>query len=429
MHALIIEPTKLYQEIYAKLLVEQGMDVEVTSSASKAINELTQVKFDIICMSMQLPDIDGPALCSQIRTLPENKNTPLIVFTADNEKSIFEKALIAGATEVYHKNEIANFSVYLDYIASQSELGQQDIGRILYIEDSLAVAQKTTAVLEQAGHSVTHYTNAEQAFEDYLENEYDLVLTDLMLAGKKSGQMLIADIKRLSGRHAEVPILAMSGLSDPLRTTELLTAGASDYVTKPVLDEELLARVKNLVHVRKLLDKVEQQQVKLHEMAMRDQLTKLYNRHFLMDVGPKKVTESCRHGIDLSVLVIDLDHFKNINDTYGHATGDTVLSAIGGVLKNASRTEDIVARFGGEEFVVIYSHCDKDSALKKAENLRKTIEALNPDGITVTASIGVTYMPDDKQCDFNVLFDAADTAAYKAKQNGRNRVEFNDLKL
>jgi len=427
MRALIIETTKLYQEIYAKLLTEQGLDVEVIQSGLDSLSKLNQVKFDIICMSMQLPDIDGPALCSQIRKLAENKNTPLIVFTADSNKSTFEKALISGATEVYHKNEIANFSVYLDFFVGQSELAHQDAGRILYIEDSLAVAQKTIAVLEQVGHSVTHYTNAEQSLDDYLENDYDLVLTDLMLEGKKSGQMLIVDIKNLSGRHAEVPILAVSGLNDPLRTTELLSAGASDYVTKPVLDEELLARVKNLVHVRKLLDKVEQQQAKLHELAMRDQLTKLYNRHFLMDVGPKKVSESCRHGIELSLLVIDLDHFKNINDTHGHATGDIVLSAIGGVLQQSSRSEDIVARFGGEEFVVIYSHCDKDNALNKAELLRKTIEEQNPDGITVTASIGVTHLPDNKHCDFNKLFEAADSAAYKAKQNGRNRVEFKEL--
>lgn len=106
-----------------------------------------------------------------------------------------------------------------------------------------------------------------------------------------------------------------------------------------------------------------------------------------MDVGPKKVSESCRHGIEMSLLVIDLDHFKKINDTYGHAKGDVVLAAVGDALTRGSRKEDIVARFGGEEFVVVYTHCD-----------------------------------------FNVLFEAADTAAYKSKENGRNRVEFVGIK-
>ena len=121
--------------------------------------------------------------------------------------------------------------------------------------------------------------------------------------------------------------------------------------------------------------------------------------------------------------MIDIDHFKNINDTYGHATGDTVLAKIACVLNESCRNEDLAARFGGEEFVIILMHCNENDALNKAEQIRKQIAATPFDNFSVTASIGVVCLPDGCNCDFKNLFEQADAALYKAKQNGRDRVE------
>lgn len=165
---------------------------------------------------------------------------------------------------------------------------------------------------------------------------------------------------------------------------------------------------------------MKKQQEELIKLAMTDQLTSLYNRHSLFDIGPKYLSDALRHKFSVSLLVIDLDHFKNVNDTHGHGVGDVVLKAIGQVLNDNCRTEDFVARFGGEEFVKLLSHCDIDSAFTKAENLRISIEKCKPNGLTITSSIGVAAMTKDDN--FENLFDKADKAVYLAKESGRNKV-------
>jgi two-component system cell cycle response regulator len=190
----------------------------------------------------------------------------------------------------------------------------------------------------------------------------------------------------------------------------------------PVQEEELMARAKNLIVNKQLLDKVKLQGKHLEKLAMTDQLTSLYNRHFLADVAPRKISEACRHGFAISLIVIDVDYFKLVNDTHGHARGDIVLVEIAKILKNACRKEDIIARVGGEEFVIILSHCGGKDAEIKSGVLCKEIESLNPGNIPVTASFGVAGLAVGKQCDFDELFTVADDAVYKAKAQGRNCV-------
>ncbi len=422
LQALVIEPTRLYQGILSKLLKDMGFEVVIKQNGHDGLEQIKTHSFDLICMSMQLPDIDGIQLCSQVRADKDNMKTAVIMITANEEKENFQQALISGATEVFYKNELSELSIYLEYFVQSGGSETSKPGRILYIEDQKSLAMKTMALLEEHGYQVTHFTNVDEALCELQEAEYDLVLTDLMLEGKKSGFTLVREIKQLSGRYTDIPILAISGLSDVHRKIELLNSGVSDYIQKPVVDEELLARVQNLVRMRHLLDKVEAQRAEMRELAMLDQLTKLYNRHYLMDVGPKKISESIRHKIDMSLLVIDLDHFKYINDTHGHDTGDTVLVEVATVLHSLCRNEDIAARFGGEEFIMILNHCNEANAINKAETIREHIEALDIDGIKITASIGVASLPENLDCDFSALFKAADTAVYKAKDSGRNRV-------
>ncbi|HFE39072.1 MAG TPA: GGDEF domain-containing protein, partial [Gammaproteobacteria bacterium] len=152
-----------------------------------------------------------------------------------------------------------------------------------------------------------------------------------------------------------------------------------------------------------------------------------YNRHYLMDIAPQKISEAFRHKIPLSMVLMDVDKFKSINDTYGHDTGDIVLTSIGKLLVECCRTEDIVARFGGEEFVIILMHCDKENAIKKMDLLRQQLSELKPADLPVTASFGVTTLEFEKQNGFAELFSAADKAVYRAKDEGRNRVVFSNL--
>ena len=254
-------------------------------------------------------------------------------------------------------------------------------------------------------------------------NDYDLVISDIFIEGKLTGADIVEAIRKSGSKKSRTPILAISGQGDTDMRINVLRKGANDFITKPIQHEEFCARINNLIALKKLFDQVDEQQKKLFDLAMTDQLTGLYNRHSLTEMAPKYISDAKRHRFELSLLVIDLDHFKNINDSYGHATGDVVLSEIGRLLNQACRKEDFAARFGGEEFVMLLSHCNANHALEKAELIRQQVEALMPAEIKITASIGVASTGQDHNMKFNTLFEEADKAVYQAKHSGRNQVQ------
>jgi diguanylate cyclase (GGDEF)-like protein len=223
--------------------------------------------------------------------------------------------------------------------------------------------------------------------------------------------------KRLKSsiKAADIPIIFVTALQGDADEEKGLMLGAVDYITKPIRKAIVIARVKTHVTLKLQRDK-------LNKMAFFDQLTGLYNRHYLIDIATKKVDRALRHQYDLWVLMVDIDHFKKINDTYGHPMGDEVLKKVAEVLALENRSEDIVARFGGEEFVIIFDPCNKIDALIKAERILKKIELLKPNNITVTVSIGMAKLV-NKDANFERLLKRADEALYHAKENGRNRIE------
>ncbi|MDH5409645.1 MAG: diguanylate cyclase, partial [Gammaproteobacteria bacterium] len=304
------------------------------------------------------------------------------------------------------------------------QLRNRVAAKILYIEDSKSIAEMTIAIMTNMGLLIDHYVNGEQAIQAFYANNYDLVITDIFVEGKLNGADIVNAIRKTETRKSRTPILAISGQNDIQMRLDVLNNGANDFISKPIQEDEFCARTNNLIALKRLFDQVDGQQKKLFEMAMTDQLTKLYNRHSLTEMAPKYISDGIRHNFDVSLLVIDLDHFKQVNDTYGHATGDIVLHQIGKLLKQLSRKEDFAARFGGEEFVMLLCHCHISHALEKAEMIRQKIEALKPAGLVITASIGVASTGQDKTMDFNKLFEKADKAVYDAKHSGRNQVQF-----
>jgi two-component system, cell cycle response regulator len=167
---------------------------------------------------------------------------------------------------------------------------------------------------------------------------------------------------------------------------------------------------------------VQAQSRQLYLLAMQDPLTGLANRTALNESGSKYFTEASEADAHLSMFIIDLDHFKAINDNHGHTAGDNVLAKVGAMLKQSCGADDLAARVGGEEFILLLNDCGVEEAAKRAEKIRKDIEKLKPDGMSVTASIGVTSRPLGKDVGFDDLFKVADRAVYEAKNQGRNRV-------
>lgn len=247
----------------------------------------------------------------------------------------------------------------------------------------------------------------------------DLILLDVQMP-EMNGYDVLKLLKENSVT-AQIPIIFVTG-KDTVEDEEYgLELGAMDYITKPIRPSIVRARVKTHIILK-------QQHDQLLGMATHDQLTGLYNRHYLSEALSQKVSEAKRHSKKLSVIIIDIDHFKKVNDTFGHLTGDMVLKAVSNIIDESARKEDVAARFGGEEFILVLDNCTAQDGLAKAESLRSNIEALNPENINVTASFGVAKLEDDTQR-YEDLLKNADTALYIAKEEGRNRVVLYEKRL
>lgn len=424
MNALILENSSTYRQLLSNLLAKYGIESVSASSKSKGLEFAEATAFDLICVSMYLEDATGIEFAQELRQKKGKSNIPIYMLTSTTDDSIRVKSLQNGITEVFSKNKLEKLSEYISEFTDNNVLGNLQGARVLYIEDSRSVALVTTQSLEQLDLHVAHFSRADSAFEEFQKAQnYDLVITDIVVEGTMSGLALVRAIRGLEGQLSQIPIIAISGHDDQSRRIELFRAGVNDYVTKPIVNEELHARVRNLISNKKLIDRVRLQQTRLQDLALRDSLTGCNNRHYLTELAPRFIAEAKRHHHELCLLIIDLDHFKNINDTRGHIVGDVVLSEVGKLLTRTSRESDLVVRFGGEEFVILLPYCDVRLGKKKAEQVRKTIEDLNPDGIPISASIGITSLATSEANDFDEMFRVADKAVYLAKENGRNRVE------
>lgn len=347
MEALILESSKFWQRLLSDTLSGLNFDTDVFAEGIACLEYAETKSYDIILVSLHLKDMTGIEFCKQFCERRPN-HPPIVLLTSNETDETVSEAIRAGATEVFFKSKVKNLTECLEGYARKSEHRGNLVARVLLAEDSMPVATFTRKCLAERGMEVEVFDSGEAAWEAYQQNHYDLLMVDVVLSGTMTGLNLVRLVRQMPDNHrARVPILAFSALTNQRRTVELLNAGASDYLPKPFIEEELLVRAGNLVMNYKLLDQVERQRRHLQRMALTDQLTGLYNRHCLMEFAPKTIGEAVRHGYDISVAVIDLDHFKNINDTYGHQAGDAVLAEVAHLLKCNTRKEDIVARFGG----------------------------------------------------------------------------------
>jgi len=279
--------------------------------------------------------------------------------------------------------------------------------------------------LTDMGLDVDAYTHAEDAWSAFPEGDYDLVLTDILLEGVMSGITLVRKIRRMQGEIGNVPIMAISGFGNKSRKIELFHLGVNDFISKPIVREELRQRVINHVTSYQGLRELRAQQKSLHSLSMLDELTQLFNRHALREFAGKYFSESYRFNRPLSMAVVDIDHFKQVNERHGYEKGDSVLTALGAWLKRFVRDIDMVARWSGEEFVFLLANCDQEHAKALMERLLSRLEQFQPSGIELTVSVGIatTNAGDEKEHTLNSLFDLADSAMYQAKMAGRNCVE------
>ena len=415
--------SKFSQNTIHRHLLFLSKQLTFVHSVQAARTFIVAGEIDIVCVEGVLPDGSGLELCKEIRQHPSGHNIPVLMLTGSDDPKLETNAKEAGITQIFYKSNLSALADYITEFEKASRSTETLTGMALLVEDSPMMANFFGEILRGMGLTVTTLASAEDAFDLFRKRKFDIVISDVQLKGDLTGLGLVRAIRQLDEPYCRVPFLAVSGSISKERQLDVISYGANDFVAKPVAPKELEVRVHNLLKQKQLFEQVEAQRDYLRHLALTDQLTGLFNRHYMSEVGSQRMTKAMQHGIPVSLLLLDLDHFKKINDTKGHDVGDTVLFDTAQVLHEHCLSGDIAARVGGEEFCITLINRDRTNAIGFAENLRKKIEVSLPEGIFVTASIGLATVPKDMVVDFTTLFKAADEAMYKAKLGGRNRVE------
>jgi two-component system cell cycle response regulator len=291
---------------------------------------------------------------------------------------------------------------------------------ILIVDDDPGIQENIREYIGEAGYISHVASSAEDALAMLRQNTYHVVITDIKLP-RMGGLQLTQMIKKESLSE----VIVMTGYSDDYSYEEAINMGASDFVIKPVRLDELLLRLKRVLKEQQMAEERGRMLEKLQELATTDGLTKLYNSRSFYTQLELEVDRTNRYKHPLSLLLLDIDHFKDYNDTFGHLEGDKVLVRFGQIIKTCLRTNDSAYRYGGEEFTVILPETGGGEAKTVAQRIRSALEAEKfaaraTDPITITISIGVTeYCPKEE---LSVFIQRADQAMYLSKQNGRNRV-------
>lgn len=303
--------------------------------------------------------------------------------------------------------------------------------RLLVVDDEPSILDLMRRRLEALGCEVTTLSGGRDVVKVVREKLPDLVLLDVMMPDVDG--FTVCQALKQDAEIRDIPVVLMTARAEVDSRIRGLELGAHDYVTKPFETAELLARVRAALRVKALQDELREANKLLERLAASDPLTDLPNRRTLDEQIFLAMERSRRTGQALSVIMLDLDHFKQINDAHGHQVGDEALRQVAEILRGRRRVTDLVARYGGEEFVWVLPGAGTDAAVEVAEWLRRTIEESTLEtqrgAIRLTISAGVsTYDPAAHgRISPEVLLETADQALREAKDKGRNRVAYHAL--
>ncbi|MGH7490878.1 MAG: diguanylate cyclase [bacterium] len=305
--------------------------------------------------------------------------------------------------------------------------------KILVVDDVAVNVQLLTTYLTSVGYNVIAARDGQEALEKAGSCNPDLVLLDVMMP-KFNGFEVCERIKsnELTRIIPVIMVTALNEIEDKIKATE---AGADDFISKPFNKLELLTRVKSLLRIKELHDQLnikikelEIAQEQLRQLAITDGLTELFNHRYFKEHLEQELYRANRHHSEVSLIMIDIDHFKRYNDSYGHPAGDALLRTVGKLLKENIRKIDLAARYGGEEFCLVLADTNKAAAGLVAEKMRRLVEGYTFESLPhhtgngrITISLGVATFPVDAGTT-NELVKLADQRLYNAKQLGRNQV-------
>ncbi|HVB89715.1 MAG TPA: PleD family two-component system response regulator [Beijerinckiaceae bacterium] len=430
-------------------LTAEYFDVLTATSGPEALAICAQQHCDIVLLDVMMPGMDGFEVCGRLKADAATAHIPVVMVTALDQPADRVHGLEAGADDFLTKpvDEIAliarvrslsRLKVVLDELrtraATSASLGMPDplamissekglSGRVLLVDDRDSSIERVAAALSKA-HKLDIEKDPQEALFRGAEGDYDLFIVSLGLKNF-DGLRLCSQIRSLE-RTRHLPVLMVADLEDRTRILRGLDLGVNDYLVRPIDRNEMIARVRTQLRRKRYADALRDNVQASIQAALVDSLTGLHNRRYLETHLTALLEQSVSRARPLSLMILDIDHFKAVNDTYGHDAGDEVLKVFAQRMRNVVRQVDLVCRLGGEEFVIVMPDTPIDVASHVAERVRSTIElgpfpiAAGERAIPVTVSVGLANSHGDPNPDH--LFKRADRALYRSKNEGRNRV-------
>ena len=431
---------RLNAEYFAVLTANNGRD-------ALEICELGQC--DIVLLDVMMPGMDGFEVARRLKKNPATHHIPIVMVTALDQPSDRVKGLEAGADDFLTKpvNDLALITrvrslVRLKMVTDELRMRaatSRDIGiaaladaaadvrisgNVLVVDDRASSRERIATALA-AEHKVEVETDPQQALFRVAEGNFDLLMVSLELKGFDALR-LVGQVRTVE-RTRHLPILLITEPEENARLLRGLDLGANDYIVRPIDRNELLARVRTQVRRRRYTEQLRDNLQQSMELAVTDPLTGLFNRRYMERHLGTLVEKSAGRGKSLSVLILDIDYFKSVNDRFGHDAGDDVLREFADRMRTCVRGIDLACRHGGEEFVVVMPDTDLSVATMVAERIRRKIAGdpfpvqRGTRSIEVTISIGIAARTDPNE-DATAFLKRADEALYRAKRDGRNRV-------
>lgn len=437
-------------------LASEYYEVLTATSGVEALQKVEEQSPDLVLLDVMMPGMDGFEVCAKIKENPKTAHIPVVMVTALTDTVDKVRGLEAGADDFLSKpiNDTALMARVRSLVRlkmatdewrvrenTASQLGvvegaggamteSAENAKILMIEDKEFEQRKITETLGEDHDHITCVANGADAMSHIAEHDFDLLIVSLNL-NDEDGLRLCSHL-RSNEKTRQTPIVMIGEEMDMERIAHGLEIGAHDYVLRPVERSEVLARVRTQIRRKRFQERLKATYEISLSMALTDSLTGLYNRRYL-EVHLDKLLQKNRDSKkSLAVLMVDIDHFKNVNDTHGHGVGDEILKIFAQRLKDGLRPTDMIARLGGEEFTVILPDVTEDRAYMVAERLRRSIASAPimcsapDDCLSVTTSIGGAII-DFEPHTVEEALKRADRALYDAKEQGRDCCVFENI--
>lgn len=435
-------------------LSSEYYDVITATSGEEALEKVAHDGPDLVLLDIMMPGMDGFEVCRRIKADPKVAHIPVVMVTALTDATDRVKGLEAGADDFLSKpvndtslmarvrslvrlkmavdewkvreNTANTLGITEDTITAMEEKVEE--ASILVVEDQAFESDKFTETLARDRHKVQAVQNGIQAMEKSVQDNFDLIIISMNMA-QEDGLRLVSHLKS-NEKTRSVPLLMIGNEEDIPKIARGLEIGAHDYIVRPVDRNELLARVRTQIRRKRFQERLRANYEVSLSMAVQDSLTGLYNRRYFMVHMAKLLEKNADSKKALGLLMLDIDHFKSVNDTHGHNVGDEVLREFAHRLEDSIRSFDLVARLGGEEFVVVLPDVTEHRAMMIAERLRTSISkkpfivAEAEKELQITTSIGGAIIPAGIEADAETVLERADKMLYEAKNDGRNCVYF-----